>query len=65
LLRGEYKASAESANRQLTKEKKEDAETEQNIKIEAAKLHPFKQSKRAPFAHPFYWSPFVLIGNFK
>ena len=25
----------------------------------------FDKAKHAPFAHPFYWSPFVLIGNWK
>jgi CHAT domain-containing protein len=25
----------------------------------------FKKDPQAPFAHPFYWSPFVLIGNWK
>ncbi|MGB7922024.1 MAG: tetratricopeptide repeat protein [Pyrinomonadaceae bacterium] len=25
----------------------------------------FKPDKRKPFAHPYYWSPFVLFGNWK
>ena len=25
----------------------------------------FTKDKNAPFAHPYYWSPFVLIGNWK
>ncbi len=25
----------------------------------------FKKDVNAPFAHPFYWSPFVLIGNWR
>jgi CHAT domain-containing protein/Flp pilus assembly protein TadD len=25
----------------------------------------FKTDTRAPYAHPFYWSPFVLIGNWQ
>jgi CHAT domain-containing protein len=25
----------------------------------------FKTDLRAPYAHPFYWSPFVLIGNWQ
>lgn len=26
---------------------------------------PFTPDPSAPFAHPFYWAPFVLIGNFR
>ena len=25
----------------------------------------FTPNPNAPYAHPFYWAPFVLIGNFK
>ena len=25
----------------------------------------FKTDQSAPFAHPFYWSPFILFGNWK
>ena len=25
----------------------------------------YKRDKNAPFAHPYYWSPFILIGNWK
>ncbi len=28
-------------------------------------LPPFKADPNAPFAHPFYWSPFMLIGNWQ
>lgn len=26
---------------------------------------PFKKDEKRPFAHPYYWSPFILIGNWK
>ncbi len=61
LLKGEYRTSA-TANRQLTQD---DAETEKNIKIDPSKLVLYKRNPNAPFAHPFYWSPFILIGNWK
>ena len=25
----------------------------------------FVSSTQAPYAHPFYWAPFILIGNWK
>lgn len=28
-------------------------------------LKPFKKDEKAPFAHPYYWSSFILIGNWK
>jgi CHAT domain-containing protein len=26
---------------------------------------PFKCDANAPFSHPYFWSPFVLIGNWR
>jgi len=26
---------------------------------------PFKKNPKAPYAHPYYWAPFILIGNWK
>ncbi|MEZ5426932.1 MAG: CHAT domain-containing protein [Pyrinomonadaceae bacterium] len=28
-------------------------------------LSEFREDENAPFAHPFYWSPFILIGNWR
>ena len=28
-------------------------------------LTPYKTDPKAPFAHPFYWSPFTLSGNWR
>ena len=25
----------------------------------------FKSDPKAPYAHPYYWAPFILIGNWK
>jgi CHAT domain-containing protein len=61
LLSGEYK-TAGAANRGMIRE---DAETAAKIKIESAKLKPFNYAKNPRFAHPYYWSPFILIGNWK
>ncbi|HVQ36351.1 MAG TPA: CHAT domain-containing protein, partial [Pyrinomonadaceae bacterium] len=30
-----------------------------------AGLLPFKADPRAPYAHPYYWAPFILIGNWR
>jgi CHAT domain-containing protein len=28
-------------------------------------LPPWPQDKEAPYSHPYYWSPFILIGNWQ
>ena len=28
-------------------------------------LDRFKRNPKVPFAHPFFWAPFILIGNWK
>jgi CHAT domain-containing protein len=61
LLRGMHKVSS-TTNREL---KREDRLAASKIKIDSAMLKPFKVDKTAPFAHPFYWSPFILTGNWK
>ena len=59
LLKGKYKESSTLESRQLLQIEKD------SVKIEPEKLKLFQISKKAPFAHPFYWSPFILIGNWK
>jgi CHAT domain-containing protein len=34
-------------------------------KNDTADLPKFTTDEKKPFAHPYYWSPFVLIGNWK
>ena len=31
----------------------------------AATGSPFVKDPKAPFAHPYYWSPFILMGNWR
>jgi CHAT domain-containing protein/Tfp pilus assembly protein PilF len=38
---------------------------EEAIVIEKKYLIPFKIDQNKPFAHPYYWSPFVLFGNWR
>jgi CHAT domain-containing protein len=26
---------------------------------------PFPTDKKAPYAHPYYWAPFILFGNWR
>ncbi len=61
LLRGEY-ITAGAANRQLTRK---DAETAEKFKIDLTKQKLFNDAKNPKYAHPFFWSPFILIGNWK
>ncbi|MCU1268363.1 MAG: hypothetical protein JWM21_4681 [Acidobacteria bacterium] len=57
LLRGEITVDAtQSPSRQITHE---------DAKPEDVKRPLFKLDPQAPFAHPYYWAPFILIGNWK
>jgi CHAT domain-containing protein/Tfp pilus assembly protein PilF len=60
LLNGEY-SKLSTKNRQISQGDDE----QNNINIIPAEMLPFKPPSGAPFAHPFYWSPFILIGNWK
>ena len=39
--------------------------TIEDIVVDAKYRVPFKVDKNKPFAHPYYWAPFVLFGNWK
>lgn len=57
LLRGELTVDAtQSPSRQIAHE---------DAKPEDAKRPLFKPDPKAPFAHPYYWAPFILIGNWR
>ncbi len=54
MLRGELSVTGLSAARSIVHE------TDQT-----ANKPRFKVDPKAPFAHPYYWAPFILIGNWK
>ncbi len=57
LLRGQITVdTTQSPSRQITHE---------DPKPDEAKRPSFKPDPKAPFAHPYYWAPFILIGNWK
>jgi CHAT domain-containing protein len=57
LLRGEITTDAtQSTSRQITHE---------DAPAGAVQRPLFKPDPRAPFAHPYYWAPFILIGSWK
>ncbi len=37
----------------------------ETVRLDGSAQEKFKCDANAPFAHPFYWSPFVLIGNWR
>lgn len=63
LMRGGTNSTDAAVSSRLLRQ--EDPDTVSGIYIEPARLLPFKRTSRAPYAHPFYWSPFVLIGNWR
>jgi len=57
LLRGEISVdTAQSTSREITHEETQPGEVKRPL---------FKPDPKAPFAHPYYWAPFILIGNWK
>ncbi len=58
LLHGEYpfEAATLASNRQIVHEEKTSG---------AANRPLFKPDPKKPYAHPYYWAPFILIGNWK
>ncbi|MBS1807985.1 MAG: CHAT domain-containing protein [Acidobacteria bacterium] len=55
LLRGELQVTGEAlAAREIVHEAPK-----------ATNQPPFKPDAKAPYAHPYYWAPFILIGNWK
>ncbi len=58
LLRGEIGvAGGQPGSRQITHEDARPAE--------AAKRKLFNADPQKPYAHPYYWAPFILIGNWR
>ena len=58
LLRGIHSTAAPSPsnNRQIVHEE---------ARPGAANKPLFKPDPKAPYAHPYYWAPFILIGNWR
>jgi CHAT domain-containing protein len=57
LLRGEIVTDPmQSTGRQITHE---------DAPVGEVKRPLFRPDPKAPFAHPYYWAPFILIGNWK
>lgn len=57
LLNGDESGSgAGSQPRQLVREQKPGATNQRNA---------FRVDPKAPYAHPYYWAPFILIGNWR
>jgi CHAT domain-containing protein len=54
MLRGELTVTNSSAARSIVHEEDK-----------TAGLPKFKREADKPFAHPYYWAPFILIGNWK
>ncbi len=50
----------------LKNTKRDDNQTRTGVvKIESSDAPLYKKDEKSPFAHPYYWSPFILIGNWR
>jgi Uncharacterized protein conserved in bacteria len=56
VMNGQYKPAAGAAKRSSDIIVFEDEDKDRK---------PFKVDPKAPFAHPYYWSPFTLMGNWR
>jgi CHAT domain-containing protein len=68
LLRGTGGAAAAAAKPGAAKPAApKSAEPERSTKVvpQSGDAALFKPNPNAPFAHPFYWAPFILIGNWR
>lgn len=61
LLRGETISTGKS----LASGPAANANRAESFGGEAADLPRFVKDERRPYAHPFYWAPFILIGNWR
>jgi CHAT domain-containing protein/tetratricopeptide (TPR) repeat protein len=42
-----------------------DTEASETIRVDEKHAPLFRRDEKKPFAHPYYWAPFILIGNWK
>ncbi|MDQ3088474.1 MAG: hypothetical protein M3Q78_07740 [Acidobacteriota bacterium] len=40
-------------------------QTSEVVNLNSSQQTAFKCDANAPFSHPYFWSPFVLIGNWR
>lgn len=64
LLYGKHPAVSDSARTRDGTSGKGSTSLE-DIVVENKYRIPFRPVKNRPFAHPYYWSPFILFGNWK
>lgn len=64
LLHGNARSLA-TAPAQSAEQSRREGSTNEDVVVEAKYRIPFRVDKKKPFAHPYYWAPFVLFGNWK
>ena len=61
------KGTANSVKLIVTKDGKPNGQSrgDEIIYVSVEDAPPYQKDDKKPFAHPYYWSPFILIGNWK
>ena len=65
LVRGEEIAGVKRFPKKKTPEAASAERSEKFGRGSGSDLPLFQKDERRPFAHPFYWAPFILIGNWR
>jgi CHAT domain-containing protein len=67
LLRGEDQGANAKDNARRSGDRTEEATNIKDMQWEEESTQgpEFKKDPQAPYSHPYYWAPFILIGNWR
>jgi CHAT domain-containing protein len=68
LLTGRAKTPASTGPHRDARARHRNARNPQIVDVRATGVphgNPYRRDPKAPYAHPYYWAPFILIGNWR